>query len=104
MWLGLEGEGMRILGLLTTIHDGTLYYQRNKGLASSDAESQFHEPRLLPQIQRIAGGTFEYGDGNGRVNYVLRDNTGSLEGYFKRLDSDTCTSFPTFAETFGGYI
>ncbi|KAI5460964.1 65kDa B protein-domain-containing protein [Mariannaea sp. PMI_226] len=99
-WLDLEGEGMP--GLLTTIHDGTLYYQRNKGVASSDVEPQFHDPRLLPQIPGIAGGTFEDVDKNGHINYVLRDNAGGLQGYFERRDSDTWTSFSTFAETFSG--
>lgn len=98
-WLDLDGEGMP--GLLTRTDDGTLSYQRNKGLGALCDDLQFGAPVILSQQPGIAGGVFQDLDRNGHVDYVLRDSQGVLQGYFER-DADTWSSFSTFPEAPNG--
>ncbi|KAI0454545.1 65kDa B protein-domain-containing protein [Xylaria acuta] len=96
-WLDLDGEGMP--GLLTRYQDGTLYYQRNSGLISSNDKPQFGAPVLLAQHPSMTGGTFQDLDRNGHLNYVLCDKQNRLQGYFERGDSDTWSTYSDFPET-----
>ncbi|KAM7190879.1 putative insecticidal toxin complex protein [Naviculisporaceae sp. PSN 640] len=99
-WLDLDSEGMP--GLLTTGHDGTFLYQRNRGPDLPPGEPQFCAPVALARQPSLTGGTFQDLDQTGHVNYVLRDSQGALQGYFQRGDSDTWSSYSTFAETLAG--
>ncbi|KAK3986938.1 virulence plasmid 65kDa B protein-domain-containing protein [Cladorrhinum sp. PSN332] len=98
-WLDLDGEGMP--GLLMRYEDGTLCYQRNSGLISSSPcdEPQFGAPIMVAQHPSMTGGTFQDLDGNGHLNYVLRDKQNRLQGYYERCDSDTWSAYSDFPET-----
>ncbi|KAK4182976.1 virulence plasmid 65kDa B protein-domain-containing protein [Podospora australis] len=98
-WLDLDGEGMP--GLLMRYEDGTLCYQRNSGLVSSSScdEPQFRAPVVVAQHPSMTGGTFQDLDGNGNLNYVLRDKQNRLQGYYQRCDWDTWSTYSDFPET-----
>ncbi|KAL3467024.1 hypothetical protein BJX64DRAFT_284173 [Aspergillus heterothallicus] len=98
-WIDLEGEGAP--GSLLEVPGGSLWYQRNEMLKSSDPETfgPVRELSLRPNTSTQDGHYFEDLNRNGRMNMVCLDCTGTLEGFYERGEAQQWMPLEPFPST-----
>lgn len=93
-WLDLDGEG--IPGILTTLPDGSLMYQKHRrGFAANDSA----QPKVLslqPSLGLVNKHYLEDLDGNGMLDLVCLGTQGQPYGFYERLQQDSWGPFTPF--------